>query len=109
MMHTSKKSQTTCDKCGESVQSNEDVTWLEAIAKKDNSILLYHARHINCSPSRAQYIIHDDFEPYGYDYRKEYNKRNQPKETVERLEKMWTDAWVQLQVEANWVSEGGPF
>ena len=91
----------TCDKCGESVERNEDVTWLESIAKNDNSILLYHARHINCSPSRAQYIVHDDFEPYGYDYRKEYNKRNQPKETVERLEKMWTDAWVQLQVETN--------
>jgi len=37
----------TCDKCGEVVLSNEDVTWLEAIAKRDNSIMLYHARHIN--------------------------------------------------------------
>jgi hypothetical protein len=108
MMYTSEESQTTCDKCGESVQSNEDVTWLEAIAKKNNSVLLNHARHILCSPSRAQYIVHDDYEK-SHDYREDYDKRLKPKETVERLEKLWTDAWVELQVEANWVSEGGPF
>ncbi len=108
MMYTSEESQTTCDKCGESVQSNEDVTWLEAIAKKNASVMLNHARHINCSPSRAQYIVHDDYEK-SHDYREDYDKRLKPKKTVERLEKMWTDAWVELQVEANWVSEGGPF
>lgn len=91
------KSSATCDKCGESVERKEDVTWLEAIAKNTPAILMYHARHINCSPSRAQYIMHDDFDPYGYDYRAEYDKRRKSKETVERLEKMWTDAWVRLQ------------
>ena len=100
MMHSSIEAQTTCDKCGESVQASEDVTWLEAIAKKNASIMLHHARHILCSPSRAQYIVHDDYDAYGHDYREDYDKRLKPKETVDRLEKMWTDAWVQLQVES---------
>ena len=99
MMHDSKQAQTTCDKCGESVQSSEDVTWLEAIAKNNNSIMLHHARHILCSPSRAQYVVHDDFEK-SHDYREDYDKRLKPKKTVDRLEKMWTEAWVQLQVES---------
>jgi hypothetical protein len=44
--------------------------------------------------------VHDDYDAYGHDYREDYDKRLKPKETVERLEKMWTDAWVQLQVES---------
>ena len=50
-----------CDKCGEDVEAREDATMLEAIAY-DKAFLVFGAkrRHILCSPSRAQFIVHEE-------------------------------------------------
>ena len=88
-----------CDKCGEDVEAREDATMLEAIAY-DKAFLIFGAkrRHILCSPSRAQFIVHDDFEET-FDYRREYDKRLLPTPMRKSKEALWTSAWEILQNE----------
>ena len=85
-----------CDVCGDVVAPKEDATWLESIVNKRPSFVLFSgARHICCSPSRAQYVVHDQFVPVE-DSREAYDKRLLPEYMRTRKEKKWTNAWVEL-------------
>lgn len=86
-----------CDKCGKPVLHNEDATVLAAIAQRvPFLVLVYAPRHILCSPSRAQYIVHDGFPPV-VDDRPEYDKRLLPKKERELSEAAFTEAWIYMQ------------
>ena len=63
-----------CDKCGAPVERAQDITMVEAMAFDEPiTAYAYMARHIACSPSRAQYIL---VAPYGVpDARPQYDKR----------------------------------
>ena len=88
-----------CDVCGESVIPKEDVTHLEAIVNNNAGIVLISgARHILCSPSRGQYVVHEDFEEV-LEHREAYSKWTLPDKMRIKREKKWTDAWVRLQNE----------
>ena len=77
-----------CDKCGEPGDRAQDITMVEAMAFDEPiTTYAYMARHIRCSPSRAQYIL---VEPYGIpDARPQYDKRIHEKNglTVEVAER----------------------
>lgn len=87
----------SCDKCGEPVVAKDDATMLEAIAY-DKAFLVFgaHRRHILCSPSRAQFIVHDDFEET-IDERQAFDKRFLPAPMRKSREELWTSAWMILQ------------
>lgn len=88
-----------CDKCGEEVSHKDDATHLEAIAFGPPSGVFFSVpRHIMCSPSRAQYIVHDEF-PIVVENRDSFNKELQPTNMRLKNEKIWTDAWLQLKEE----------
>ena len=87
----------TCDKCGETVDFNEDATVLESVVyNTPGSILINSPRHLLCSPSRSQYIVHEDFEDV-IDRRESFDKRLLPDYMRKRNETKWTDAWIRLQ------------
>jgi len=102
----------TCDKCGKEMSAREDAVRVAAIAWDEPETLLFAgARHIRCSPSRAQHIVHPDFEPV-VDDRLAFDKRlwDDPENHVykkrgagfrEECERRYTDAWVQLQDECD--------
>jgi len=91
-----KENKMNCDVCGNDVQKNEDATHLEAIVNESPmTVLVSGVRHILCSPSRAQYIVHENFTPV-VDDRQAYDKRLLPKDMRIRREKEWTNAWVEL-------------
>ena len=53
-----------CDKCGTEVSVKNDAVTMHSIAwDEPYSGLLSYRRCINCSPSRAQHIVHESFEP----------------------------------------------
>jgi hypothetical protein len=86
-----------CDMCGEIVSYKEDATILEALVyKRPITIFLAAARHIRCSPSRAQYIVHENFDAI-IDQRAAYDKRCLPAHMREAGETLWTKAWEKLQ------------
>ena len=88
-----------CDKCGEDVEPWEDATMLEAIAyNKAFLVFGVKRRHILCSPSRAQFIVHEDFEEI-IDDRQAFDKRCLPEPMRKSREALWTSAWVILQNE----------
>ena len=88
-----------CDICGEIVDRRDDATHLEAVAYKVNSgVLVSRPRHIRCSPSRAQYIVHDCFSPVE-DNRQAYDKRCLPDDMRKSREVLYTSAWETLQNE----------
>ena len=88
-----------CDTCGRPVVHKDDITVVAGIAFKSPSTALFHApRHILCSPSRAQVIVHRLFAPV-IDTRPQYDKRLMEDEDRLQMEKTWTDAWVKLQEE----------
>ena len=91
-----KENKMNCDVCGNDVQKNEDATHLEAIVNESPmTVLVSGVRHILCSPSRAQYIVHENFTPV-VDDRQAYDKRLLPKDMRIGREKEWTNAWVEL-------------
>jgi hypothetical protein len=70
---------------------------------------LIYDKHIRCSPSRAQRIIHPDF-PSVVDNRPQYDMRRGLRWTNEDREKwikVYTEAWVKLQEKynPNWITE----
>ena len=87
-----------CDRCGEIVQSNNDVMHLHAIIKDDPMLMFYQPkkRHIRCSPSTAQYIVHESFEPIK-DNRAKYTKYQHPEDRRKEIERQYTKAWLNLQ------------
>ena len=87
-----------CDMCNFEVNPKEDATFLDAIFSGVNlMIFLNNARHIRCSPSRAQYIVHPDFGEPVVDDRERYDKRKKPPERVRDRELKMTGAWCLLQ------------
>ena len=88
-----------CDVCEKEVLRSEDATILESLVYETPAVILMSgARHIYCSPSRAQYIVHDDFESV-VDDRQAFDKRSLPDEMRIRSEERWSKAWVELQEE----------
>jgi len=91
-----KENKMNCDVCGNDVQKNENATHLEAIVNESPlTVFISGSRHILCSPSRAQYIVHESFVPV-VDDRQAYDKRLLPEYMRTRKEKKWTNAWVEL-------------
>jgi hypothetical protein len=64
-----------------------------------NSFLMYD-KHIACSPSRAQHIVHPKF-PAVTDNREQYNKKFWDKYERNKYQKLYTTAWVHLQEQFN--------
>jgi hypothetical protein len=90
-----------CDICDCHVLHTEDSTVLDAIAYGSAvTVFINNPRHIRCSPSRAQYIMHDDFEAI-VDDRQAFDKRLLPEEMRVKRENIYTDAWVKLQAEGD--------
>lgn len=85
-----------CDKCGKPVAHNEDATILVAIAMDCPTFALNYPRHIRCSPSHAQYIVHPDF-PEIVDNRPEFDKRLLPEKERKVKEEKVTQAWLGLR------------
>ena len=91
-----------CDKCELPVDRKDDASILESIRRKSLAalnwtVLVSQPRHIRCSPSRAQYIVHEDFPPC-VDERPEYDKYLRYEESLRvEAEKAWTNAWIELQ------------
>lgn len=86
-----------CDKCGQEVSNWDDIIAMEAIIYGEPfGLFVFAARHIRCSPSRAQYIVHPDFTQV-VDDRPEYDKRLRDPGEVAELEAAWTAAWVEAQ------------
>ena len=66
---------------------------------------LIYDKHIKCSPSRAQRIVHKKFPPV-IDERSQYDWRPEADNTWtdemrEKYEKLYTEAWVSLQLKFN--------
>ena len=65
---------------------------------------LIYDKHIRCSPSRAQRIIHKKFPPV-IDERPQFDWRRDDgpwdDEMREKYKKIYTEAWVRLQIEHN--------
>ena len=101
-----------CDKCGKSVNPRDDAVRISAIAWNEPLTLLFAgARHIRCSPSRAQHIVHPHFKPV-FDDRYAFDKRQwtdpshpvykkHGSDYVKECERRYTDAWIQLQDECD--------
>ena len=97
---------TLCDVCNLEVNPKEDATFLDAIFSGVNlTIFLNTARHIRCSPSRVQYIVHPDFGEKVVDDRESYDKRKKPAEIVRDHELKMTGAWCLLQSPIDYLTE----
>ena len=91
----------TCDKCDCEVTTENCAITMHCIAwDEPYAGLLSRRRCINCSPSRAQHIVHPDFEPV-VDDRPQFDKRNPEvfptEEKRMEWEKRWTAAWLICQ------------
>ena len=86
-----------CDVCGKPVDDVDNAVYLDAIIQgKSHLPFFVRRRHILCSPSRAQFIMHPKFKDI-FDPRPEYDKRLMGIGTVEREERKHTQAWQELQ------------
>jgi len=103
-----------CEVCGEVIRGKWDsqVYLGMETGELDKGGLhrwLIYDKHIKCSPSRAQRIIHPDFPPV-VDNRPQYDMRRGLRWTNEDREKwikVYTEAWVKLQEKYNpsWITE----
>ena len=92
-----------CDKCGIEVTIKNDSVTMSAIAWDEPFAGLFSMRRcIDCSPSRAQHIVHPDFPPVEDD-RPQFDKRNPEVFPTEEKRKeyqlRWTSAWLMCQNE----------
>ena len=87
-----------CDKCDCEVTTQNCSITMHCIAWDEPYFgLLSHRRCIRCSPSRAQHIVHPDFEPV-VDDRPQFDKRLfGSEEKLKEWEKRWTAAWLICQ------------
>ena len=94
-----------CDKCGRAVSPFDDVAYLEAELSKQDKDMAHHknkqnifkSRHIVCSPSRAQFIVHKDF-PITVEERPQFDKRKLDKKKCKAIERKYTEAWVRMRM-----------
>ena len=95
---------TKCYACGETIEGKWDSQVQLGLEtgelKKDSAYQHFvYDKHIRCSPSRAQRIIHPKF-PTVVDSRPEYDIRRGLRWTNEKREKwikVYTEAWLRLQ------------
>lgn len=82
-----------CDKCHQPVTPTTDAVAIECeMTRNWVGLLINHPRHITCSPSRAQYIVHPEFQPV-VDERPEFDKRLMPEAKRHYWEAQWTAAF----------------
>ena len=104
-----------CYECGELIEGKWDsqVYLGMETGELDKSGIhrwLIYDKHIKCSPSRAQRIIHPDFPPV-IDSRPQFDMRRGDNvwtnEMREKWIKVYTEAWVRLQERYNpsWITE----
>ena len=104
-----------CEVCDESIKGKWDSQVYLGMETGEldkggiNRWLIYD-KHIKCSPSRAQRIIHPDFPPV-IDNRSQFDMRRGDNvwtnEMREKWIKVYTEAWVKLQEKYNpsWITE----
>tara|TARA_B100001964_G_scaffold158379_1_gene173946 strand:- start:802 stop:1125 length:324 start_codon:yes stop_codon:yes gene_type:complete len=94
-----------CQECGKPIEGD----WESQIAlgietgeitdRPSNRLFIYD-KHIRCSPSRAQRIVHPDFPPV-VDERPQFDWRRDDgpwdPEMRKKYKKLYTEAWVRLQ------------
>jgi hypothetical protein len=94
-----------CQECGKPIEGD----WESQIAlgietgeltdRPSNRLFIYD-KHIRCSPSRAQRIVHPDFPPV-VDERPQYDIRRDDgpwdDEMRKKYRKLYTEAWARLQ------------
>ncbi len=86
-----------CNVCEKEVKPHNSANHLEAIVMKQTvMVLLFHLHHIRCSPSRAQYIVHPQFQPPVVDDRPQLDKRLLDADERQRIETAVTNAWLVL-------------
>ena len=99
-----------CNECGKPIKGE----WESQIAlgietgelKDTNAIrMLVYDKHIRCSPSRAQRIVHPAFPPViddrpQFDWRPEADN-SWTDESRKKFKKLYTDSWVRLQTRTN--------
>ena len=98
-------SKETCHRCDCEVTTSNCAMTMDSIAWDQPmawNALFADRVCIRCSPSRAQHIVHPDFEPVADD-RQQFDKRNPDvfptKEKLDEWEKRWTLAWLVCQNE----------
>ena len=98
----------TCDKCDCEVTTQNCSITMHCIAWDEPYFgLLAHRRCIRCSPSRAQHIVHPDFEPVTDD-RPQFDKRRtaawlicqQPEIADAVMEKLANRAWSKKYIDS---------
>ncbi len=98
-----------CDKCNEEIEGKWDsqVQLCLQTGELDRAgahQFLIYDKHIRCSPSRAQRIIHDKF-PRVYEDRPQFDFRKDEcgltKLDKAKYEQLYTNAWVELQRKFN--------
>ena len=69
-------------------------------------LMFVYDKHISCSPSRAQYIVHERFSPVE-DSREQFDKRLKSDKIREELTNEYTSAWIRLQekLNPNWLTK----
>jgi hypothetical protein len=102
---------TDCAGCGKPIEGAWDsqielgVETGEIADKASNRLFIYD-KHIRCSPSRAQRIVHPDFPPV-VEEREAFDQRLWPEDRREKFRVLYTEAWVRLQSKhnPNWVDK----
>lgn len=85
-----------CDKCGLPVDPKQDAVRLDVEAGFSHpaALLVAKARHISCSPSRAQFVRQLNV----VDERPEYDRRDIPLEEAAKMEDTYSSAYEKLQL-----------
>ena len=93
-----------CNVCGLNVPKHDssiELGLLTGELDKDQPWrFVYRDKHIKCSPSRAQRIIHPAY-PQVFDDREPFDIRLWDEESKNKSVKIYTDAWVKLQEAEN--------
>lgn len=97
-----------CYACNKQVEKHESALRLGVLAGEFPSkvtlnnlkFLGYADKHIACSPSRAQHIVHPEFPPVK-DERVQYNKDFWDRSECSKYQSLYTNAWVVLQLECD--------
>ena len=102
---------TDCAGCGKPIEGAWD-SQIELgvetgeLKNTDANRLFIYDKHIRCSPSRAQRIVHPDFPPV-VEEREAFDQRLWPEDRREKFRVLYTEAWVRLQSKhnPNWVDK----
>ena len=105
-----------CQVCNKPLQMWESAIELsiltgESVGNPDFHRVVKFDKHIRCSPSRSQRIVHDDF-PTVIDKRPTFDWRRDDNGWTDKMrehfKELYTTAWVRLQLDHNpdWASGG---